>query len=461
MANLYTYEQFQKAAQDAGLLDQFSDADLALAQSNPDAGMSILSYKRDYANATTDEARALANEGAESIRSSYGNYTGGADGGSFELNALSPSSFVAEEAPTYENRYDDQTQQLISGILNREEFSYDAASDPSYQAYAKQYAREGQRATQDALGAAAASSGGIASSYALTAASQAGDYYASKMADKIPELYQQAYERYLNEYDMLMGNLNMLQSAEQIDYSKYQDQMSQYNTDRSFNYNQLMDEVDSQSTDYERQYDEALLGANYGDYSGLKNLGIDPSNYELYQMALLGADYGDYSGLQAMGIDTSNNDTDYERKYNEALLAASYGDYSKLAEMGIDASNNDTDWEREYNIALLKAQYGDYSGLQALGINVAGSTASSGSSSSSKSGSSSSETSPTGSTAVSGSLSAGDKADLLALYPDGVIPAATWNSLVSTYGASALTAAGFSCGDTVMSNILSKASRYT
>ena len=64
MANRYTYDDFQKAMQSSGLGGQFSDADLKLAQQNPDAGMSILKYKQDYKNAATDEARALANLGA-------------------------------------------------------------------------------------------------------------------------------------------------------------------------------------------------------------------------------------------------------------------------------------------------------------------------------------------------------------------------------------------------------------
>ena len=101
----YSYEQFQKAAQDSGLLGTFSTSDLELARRNPDAGMSILRYKQDYNAATTDEARALANLGAESVRSSYGNYTGGADGSGFYLEPLSPSSFHAGTAPTYQNPY--------------------------------------------------------------------------------------------------------------------------------------------------------------------------------------------------------------------------------------------------------------------------------------------------------------------------------------------------------------------
>jgi hypothetical protein len=64
----YTYDQFRQNAQNSGLLGEFSQADLQMAQRNPDFGMSILKYKQDYHNATTDEARALANQNAEMVR---------------------------------------------------------------------------------------------------------------------------------------------------------------------------------------------------------------------------------------------------------------------------------------------------------------------------------------------------------------------------------------------------------
>lgn len=350
----FTYDQFQKAAQDSGLMGEFSAADLSLAQRNPDAGMSLLKYKQDYHAATTDEARALANLGAEGIRSSYGNYTGGDNGGSFYLDPLSPSSFdggkaptynnqyagdiadlweqqknygsydYGEDAPVYNNRYDDTIQDLIQGILNREDFSYDPATDPLYQNYRKQYTREGQRATADTLGQAAAASGGIPSSYATTAAAQAGNYYAAQMTDKIPELYQLAYNQYLNDYNMQLSDLGVVQGAEQSDYDKYLNELQQYNTDRAFDYNawldeynmtkdqlqtaqgleqldytkylnelqqfntdrefnygQLLDEIDSQTLERQEAVDNALLAAEYGDFSGLEALGITPSAQNL------------------------------------------------------------------------------------------------------------------------------------------------------------------------------------
>ena len=275
---VYTYEQFKKAAQDSGLLSQFSQADLNLAQKNPDAGMSILKGKQDFQNATTDEARALAHQRVEDIRSSYGNYSGGANGASFYLNQLSPSSFEYEAAPTYTNRYDDTIQDLLNEMINREDFSYDPATDPLYQNYRKQYTREGQRATADALGAAAAASGGIPSSYASTAANQASNYYAAQMTDMIPDLYQLAYNQYLNDYQMMQSDLSAVQTAEQNDYNKFRDQLNQYNTDRNFYYGQLLDEIDSQTMERQEALQEALNQAQYGDYSGIADRGWDVSN---------------------------------------------------------------------------------------------------------------------------------------------------------------------------------------
>ena len=176
MAQRFTYDEFQRELTNSGLGSEFSAADLKLAQQNPDAGMSILKYKRDYHNATTPEQRALANLGAEGIRSSYGNYTGGGAGSQFYLDPLSPNSFQQDAKPTYSsnrtglvddllnkqlnygnysydvaqpeytNRYGETIQDLLKQILNREAFSYDPERDQLYSQYRKQYTREGDRA---------------------------------------------------------------------------------------------------------------------------------------------------------------------------------------------------------------------------------------------------------------------------------------------------------------------------
>lgn len=253
----YTYDDFVKAANQSGLMGQFSQDDLNLAQKYPEFGLSVLSLKKDYNNAATAEQRLLANQAANELRKSYGNYSGGADGGSFRLESKlnrraddllgqigSFGSFSYGEAPTYENAFAQQQKDLLDRILNREDFSWSKETDPQWSSYKKSYLREGDRATANALAQASAASGGRPSSYAVNAATQAGDYYATKLNDVIPTLYQQAYERYLDEYNMKLKDLNTVNQQEQLDYAKYLDRLGQFNTDRGFAYQNYADDYD-------------------------------------------------------------------------------------------------------------------------------------------------------------------------------------------------------------------------
>ena len=419
MASRYTYDDFQKAVQSSGLGGQFSDADMKLAQKNPDAGMSILKYKQDYHNATTDEARALANLGAEGIRSSYGGYTGGQRGANFYLDPLSPKDFQSEKAPAYQNnyegtigglldkqlgygsfsygekqpeytnRYDDTIQDLLGQIVNRKDFSYDPENDQLYSQYRKQYAREGQRATQDALGAAAAASGGIPSSYAVSAASQAGDYYASQMTDKIPELYQLAYNKYMNDYNMKLSDLGAVQGAEQsdydkylnelqqyntnrnfdyqtwadaysriandvqtasaleqLDYTKYLNELNQYNTDRSFSYQNLLDEINQQTGLRGEALAKAQLAAQYGDYSYLRKLGIDTSAYEAALAAKGARSSGGGSGSGSADGSKINGGGSYSG--NVAMARDSYNGVQRTISTLLGQGN----YDRAYDVAV-------------------------------------------------------------------------------------------------------------
>ena len=279
----YTYDDFLNAVNSSGLLHEFSKADLDTAREHPEFGLSILSLKQDYHNATTDEQRLLANEAANQLRNSYGNYSGGDDGGYYIDQGKIPGQvdnildqiynfgdFSYGSAPTYSNAYAQQQQQLLNDILNRPDFSYDRESDPVWHSYRQSYLREGDRATANALAQASAASGGRPSSYAATAASQAGDYYNAQLQDVIPTLYQQAYDRYLNEYQMMLSDLNQVNTQEQLDYQKYLNDLSQFNTDRNFAFNQYLSDFDilqnqlgalqgQDAVDYDRYMDQVGL----------------------------------------------------------------------------------------------------------------------------------------------------------------------------------------------------------
>lgn len=297
----FTYDGFINAASNAGLLGEFSQADLDTAKKYPEFGYSILGLKQDIHKATTPEAKLLANEAANQLRSSYGGYTGGPQGADYisdgkipnqidsvldQINNFGSFSFD-QEAPVYNNQYAEQQRALLDAIINRPDFSWSKETDPQWSSYKKSYLREGDRATANALGQAAAASGGRPSTAAVTAATQAGDYYATQLNDIIPTLYQQAYDQYLNEYNMSLQDLNAVNNQEQLDYAKYLDQLGQYNTDRNFAYNQYLSDFDilqnqlaslqgQDSVDYSRWMDRVnLYEQNQAEEADLARAQVD------------------------------------------------------------------------------------------------------------------------------------------------------------------------------------------
>lgn len=297
----FTYDGFLTAASNAGLLGEFSQADLDTARKYPEFGYSILGLKQDIHKATTPEAKLLANEAANQLRSSYGGYTGGKYGADYISDGKIPNQIDSvldkingfgsftfdQERPSYENQYAEQQQALLDAIINRPDFSWSKEDDPQWSSYKKSYLREGDRATANALGQAAAASGGRPSTAALTAATQAGDYYATQLNDIIPTLYEQAYDRYLNEYNMSLQDLNAVNTQEQLDYAKYLDQLGQFNTDRNFAFNQYLSDFDilqnqlsalqgQDSVDYNRWMDKVgLYEQNQAEETDLARAQVD------------------------------------------------------------------------------------------------------------------------------------------------------------------------------------------
>lgn len=144
--------------------------------------------------------------------------------------------------PTYESQYSDKIDALLNQILNREKFSYDLESDPMYQQYKAQYNREGQRAMNDTLASMASGAGGM-NTWAVTAAQQANDYYNAQLNDRVPELYQLAYQMYLQDIDNQVQDLGLLQQMDNTQYGRYQDTMNDWRNDRDFVYGNYRDQV--------------------------------------------------------------------------------------------------------------------------------------------------------------------------------------------------------------------------
>lgn len=289
----------------------FSDSELASAAEVRAAA--------EAGTTTWDDAHAYV----EGIRANYG-YSGDTDGSKYIPLAQDEDrggGFSYASAPTYTSRYQDQIDELTAAILNREAFSYNHEEDPTYQQYKKTYTREGQRAMQDTLGQVSARTGGLASSYAGSAAQQTYDNYMGALADKIPELRQLAYEMYMDEGDTQRANLEMLMALEQGDYAKYADLLAQYNTDRSFDYGVFSDD---RAFDYQVDRD-AVEDARYEDETDWERSQYtsEKEYNQALQKAQTLAAAGDFSGYKALGYSDAEI-ANLKTAYDKAQAAAKY-----------------------------------------------------------------------------------------------------------------------------------------
>ena len=199
----YTYDDFVAAANNAGLLNMFSESDLNTAKTNPEYGLSMLKLQQDIGAATTAEQKLLAEEAANQLRKSYGMMTTPATGSSF----------------TYKGQ--DAYDQLLKDITNYKPFAYNPETDPRMAAYRKTYLREAERARADTMAKASAATGGVPSSYAVGAAEQAGNYYTGKINDVIPELFSDAYSQHMNDFNLKVNALGAMDADRQFDYSAF------------------------------------------------------------------------------------------------------------------------------------------------------------------------------------------------------------------------------------------------
>ena len=169
-----------------------------------------------------------------------------------------------KKTPEYDSKYSTQIDALLNSILNRSEFTYDYKTDPSYLAYEDKYKRLGERAREDTLGDVAGLTGGLPSSWAVSAASQAQNDYNQQLSDIIPTLYDAAYNRYMDDYNMDVTNLGLLQGVDNTYYDRYRDTVADSQWQDEYDYKKERDEVaDSQwqtTFDWNKTVDEFNMG---------------------------------------------------------------------------------------------------------------------------------------------------------------------------------------------------------
>lgn len=124
------------------------------------------------------------------------------------------------DMPTYDSQYMDQLNALARQLTS---MNYDDWTKGSqYKALADRYGASGRMSMQDVLGQVASRTGGLASSYATTAAQQQYNQYMAQLEEIARQLYSQ-------ERGDLMDSASLYRNLANDEYDRYRDSLSDYN----------------------------------------------------------------------------------------------------------------------------------------------------------------------------------------------------------------------------------------
>lgn len=199
------------------------------------------------------------------------------------------SSYLKEK-PTYESKYSGDIDSLVDKVMNGSYSDFQSGDD--YASLAREYTAKGKKAMQDTVGEVSSRTGGLASSYAVTAGQQTNNAY-------MAELENMAREMYRSQSDADIQKLGLLQSLESGDYNRYLDLLDQYNYEDSTDYSRKQDE-------YNKTASIAQTMAGIGDFTGLKAMGYTDAQIkeltDAYKAEMAAGKAGSGSGGVAGGL---------------------------------------------------------------------------------------------------------------------------------------------------------------
>lgn len=197
---------------------------------------------------------ADAHNFVENLRSRYG-YSGGEDGSQYNPFWQGPYAgklkdlqaqleALAGQKPSYSgDPYD--TSGLIDKLTSMD--YTDWTQSDQYRALADRYGAQGQMSMQDVLGQISSRTGGLASSYATTAAQQQYNEY-------MRQLEEVARQMYSGERSDMIQSLGVMNSANDSAYNRYLNELGQYNQDYGSLYGAYRDAMGDLWRDRELEY---------------------------------------------------------------------------------------------------------------------------------------------------------------------------------------------------------------
>lgn len=168
----------------------------------------------------------------------------------------------------------------LADIRGYGDFQYDLNADMLYQQAVDNYTMLGQQAMQDAMGQAAALTGGYGNSYAASVGNQAYQQYLTQANNLIPQFQQQAlnvwqsgYDRLLNDYNAVSQQLANLLALEDRNFNIWSANESNaanaFGMNESNRYNSWLSNEQNNYNAWESGYNQLMDQYNLGvDYIG-------------------------------------------------------------------------------------------------------------------------------------------------------------------------------------------------
>ena len=175
-----------------------------------------------------------------------------------QLNRL-----MAGKPQGYTSKYGSQLNSILEQIQNPDKFNWSFDGDELFKYYADLYSQNGKQASMDAMGQAAALTGGYGNSYAQQVGNQAYDEWMRNLYDKGMDLRDRAYQQYQDQRADLYNRYGVLQGADESEYGRYRDTVQDWNADRDY----WTGRVDTESDrDYNRYRDTVADYRDERDY---------------------------------------------------------------------------------------------------------------------------------------------------------------------------------------------------
>ena len=246
----------------------------------------------------------------------------------------------ANKPQSYNSKYGAALDSILQQIQNPEKFNYSFDGDELFKYYADQYTQKGKQASMDAMGQAAALTGGYGNSYAQQVGNQAYDQYLLSLYDKGMDLRDRAYQQYQDQLADRYNKFNTLSQADQTDYGRYRDTVGDWENERGY-YTDLYNN--------ERNFDYGQYRDKVGDWQNERGYYTDLYNNER------NFDYGQFSDQRAYDEQVRQYDTslaEQQRQYDTSMA-----EQQRQFDESVRQFNESLNWEKMSDQQKYAADY--------------------------------------------------------------------------------------------------------